>query len=267
MDVLGWRALLFGTNFAKPPRASANLENDVTQWHAVVCVVDEREFAGDARGLATTARVAYLGRQLPRSCVTGAGIRRLAPIDLLTSSSAKASFRDGQRMSGPFLIRIDETKFADIPNKVVPRTVRLKDPTFESRQATGWIFRCHCEMLLYKNEKLGEMLQQFLGRLDDPECWNRLTQGQRILYSLAALDGQVNNGGITQFFWNCPDLVFPASDALAALRYSALSVAFDKALGSLIGKKDKWVGDGRYQHERIRANRCLSARRQTRAPR
>ncbi len=39
-------------------------------------------------------------------------------------------------MNGPLLIRIDDVKFADLPNKVVPRTVRLKDPTFESRQAS-----------------------------------------------------------------------------------------------------------------------------------
>lgn len=144
-------------------------------------------------------------------------------------------------MNGPFLIRIDEAKFADIANKVVPRTVRLKDPGFESRQAAEWIFTGYCEKLLYKNEKLRELLHQFVGRLDAPGCWNHLTQGQRILYSLAALDGQVKNGGITQFFWNCPDLILPASDALAALNYSELSVAYEKALESLIGKKDKWV--------------------------
>jgi hypothetical protein len=144
-------------------------------------------------------------------------------------------------MNGPMLIRIDDATFADIPNKVVPRTVRLKDPTFESREATEWIFNGYCEKLLYKNEKLQEVLQPFVGRLDDPECWNRLTHGQRILYSLGALDGQVKNGGVTQFFWNCSDLIFPANDALAAVDYSELSAAFEKALKSLIGKKDKWV--------------------------
>src|SRR5262245_55746074 len=104
-------------------------------------------------------------------------------------------------MNGPFLVQIDDAKFADILNKVVPRTVRLKDPTFESHQAREWIFGGYCEKLLGKNEKLQELLQQFAGRLDNPECWNHLTQGQRILYSLATLDGQVKNGGITQFFW------------------------------------------------------------------
>ena len=34
-----------GVKFAKRPRGFANLKNDVTDWYAVTCVVDEREFA------------------------------------------------------------------------------------------------------------------------------------------------------------------------------------------------------------------------------
>jgi hypothetical protein len=36
--------------FAKRPRGFANLKNDVSDWYAVTCVVDEREFAGVAQG-------------------------------------------------------------------------------------------------------------------------------------------------------------------------------------------------------------------------
>jgi hypothetical protein len=136
---------------------------------------------------------------------------------------------------------MDDGKFADIPNKVVPRTLRLKDPTFESREAREWIFGGYCDELLYENEKLQKMLRKFGDRLDDPQCVNCLTLGQRILYPLAVLDGQVKNGGITQFFWNYPGLVFPASDALAALEHSELSVAYEKALESLLGKTDDWL--------------------------
>jgi hypothetical protein len=144
-------------------------------------------------------------------------------------------------MNGPFLIRIDEAKFADIPNKVVPRTVRLKDPSFETHEARNWIFGGYCEMLLYKNEKLQHLLLQFVSRLDDSDCWNQLTQGQRILYPLAAMDGQVKNGGMVQFLWNCPDLICPASDALTALGYSELAAAYEKSLECLFGKKGKWL--------------------------
>src|SRR5262249_23771253 len=108
----------------------------------------------------------------------------------------------------PYLIRMSDVAFAHIPNKVVPRTVRLKDPTFTSDQATVWILDGYCEKLLYKNAKLEELFRQFPGRFDDPGCRNWFTQGQRILYVLSALDGEVKNGGLTQFFWNCPDLIF-----------------------------------------------------------
>lgn len=144
-------------------------------------------------------------------------------------------------MNGPYLVQIDDMMFADIPNKVVPRTVRLKDPTFETRQAREWIVAGYCNKLLDKNVKLQALLQQFAGHLDKSECWCCLTQGQRILISLSALDGQVKNGGITQFFWNCPDLIFPVSDALVGLGYMELSVAYEKALESLMGNKDQWL--------------------------
>lgn len=97
------------------------------------------------------------------------------------------------------------------------------------------------EKLIRKNEKLQQVLQQYIGRRDTPECWNQLTPGQRILYALTALDGQVRNGGVTQFFWNCPDLIFPACDAMAALGYSEFSAAYEQALERLLGQKDRWI--------------------------
>jgi hypothetical protein len=143
-------------------------------------------------------------------------------------------------MSGPYLIRMSDAAFADIPNKVVPRTVRLKDPTLAGPAATKWIFIGYCEKLLYKNAKLVELLVRFAGRVDDADCWSQLTEGQRALHSLATFDGQVRNGGITQFFWNCPDLVIAVSEALTALGESELATAYEKALASLVGNMEAW---------------------------
>jgi hypothetical protein len=140
-----------------------------------------------------------------------------------------------------YLIRLADAEFDDIPNKVVPRTVRLKDPSLEGARATAWIFSGYCEKLLHKNEKLQELLSGFAGKFDDPECRSCLTQGQRILYSLGALDGQVRNGGMTQFFWNCPDLIFEASEALASIGETELTMAYDKALEGLIRNRDDWL--------------------------
>lgn len=139
------------------------------------------------------------------------------------------------------LIQLSDAEFDSIPNKFVPRTVRLQDPSLASPQTAVWILSGYCRKLLEKNEKLQEVLPQFAGKFDDPECRNCLTQGQRILYVLSAFDGQVNNGGITQFFWNCPDLIFEVSEALQLLGETELAQAYDKALESLIGNKDEWI--------------------------
>jgi hypothetical protein len=139
-----------------------------------------------------------------------------------------------------YLTRLSDAAFADIPNKAVPRTVRLKDPALESPEATEWILSGYCEKLLYKNEELLQLLNRFAGKFDDPDCRNCLTRGQRILYALAVLDGQVHNGGITQFFWNYPDLVAEVSEALQSLGATELAEAYDKALAGLIGKQDDW---------------------------
>src|SRR6185295_2352611 len=78
-------------------------------------------------------------------------------------------------------------------------------------------------------------------RFDDPACQSRLTRGQRMLFSLSAFDGQVKNGGITQFFWNCPDLIFEVGDSLKALELTELSGLYDRGVDTLIGKKEDWA--------------------------
>lgn len=143
-------------------------------------------------------------------------------------------------MDGHLRVSLDPAKFAEIPLKAIPRTVRLQDPELISRRAIKWMFIGYSDKLLNKNEKFQTVLTQFSGRRDAPECWTQLTAGQRILYALSALDGQINNGGVTQFFWNCPDLIFPAYDALTALGYSELTANYEQALERLLGQKARW---------------------------
>ena len=91
-----------------------------------------------------------------------------------------ASKLNGQRMNGPFLIQLDEANFANIPSKVVPRTIRLKDPSFETLEARECIFIGYCEKLLYKNDRL---------------------MGTRSQPAPCALEPVVVNYGS----WTCPD--------------------------------------------------------------
>jgi hypothetical protein len=144
-------------------------------------------------------------------------------------------------MSARYLVRMSEADFAAIPVKFVPRTVRLRDPSLRSQEAATFILSGYVRKLLENNEGLQQVLRHFAGRLDAPECRSQLTQGQRVLYSLAALDGQVLNGGLAQFFWNCPNLIFEAQDALRVLAEQELARAYDQALGSLIGNQHAWL--------------------------
>jgi hypothetical protein len=135
---------------------------------------------------------------------------------------------------------MSDAAFSDLPNKLVPRTVRVKDPALESPEATKWVFIGYCEKLLYKNERLQQLWQRFADQPGDPEWRNCLTRGQRSLYALGTFDGQVKNGGITQFFWNYPELILEVADALQALGEAELAEAYNQALERLVAKKDDW---------------------------
>lgn len=68
-----------------------------------------------------------------------------------------------------------------------------------------------------------------------------LTTGQRMLIELGTFDGQVRNGGVTQFFWNCAESIFDVADWLEQLGVADLQANYDRALESLVGKKDRWL--------------------------
>jgi hypothetical protein len=53
-------------------------------------------------------------------------------------------------------------------------------------------------------------------------------------------DGQVSNGGITQFFWNCQDHILEVFDAIRELGPSRLVNLYAKAFKKLVAKMDRW---------------------------
>jgi hypothetical protein len=73
------------------------------------------------------------------------------------------------------------------------------------------------------------------------EFLETLTKGQQIFVLLASFDGQVKNGGITQFLWNCPDEIFPVRDAIEYLGEKKLLENYERALENLLGKKESWL--------------------------
>jgi hypothetical protein len=91
------------------------------------------------------------------------------------------------------------------------------------------------DALIDRNERIGH---QFF---EDSVQLKKLTPGQRMLIQLGTFDSQVKNGGITQFFWNCPESIFDVADWIELMGVSELQANYERALESLVGKKDQWL--------------------------
>lgn len=81
------------------------------------------------------------------------------------------------------------------------------------------------EVLLWENESI---------QWDTP--MDELTAGQRVLRAVSILDSQVNNGGITQFFFNRPEMIPHASEGLRAIGAVDAVEAYDRAVGQVLGE-------------------------------
>ena len=91
------------------------------------------------------------------------------------------------------------------------------------------------EALIDRNKRLGH---QFF---EDAEQLKKLTTGQRMLIQLGVFDSQVKNGGITQFFWNCPESIFDVGDWIERLGVPELRDNYERAVETLFGKKNRWL--------------------------
>jgi hypothetical protein len=114
----------------------------------------------------------------------------------------------------------------------VPMTAAAFDaiPTYAGDPIDGLY-----EWLIDRNERIANRF------LEDNAELKKLTRGQRLLIQLGAFDSQVKNGGITQYFWNCPDSIFDVADAIEYLGVTELLANYERALEGLVGKKDQWL--------------------------
>lgn len=91
------------------------------------------------------------------------------------------------------------------------------------------------DLLIARNSRLDHTF------FEDRERLGVLTPGQRLLIRLGTFDSQVKNGGITQFFWNCPQSIFDMADGVELLGETELLNNYERALEALVGKKDRWL--------------------------
>ena len=67
------------------------------------------------------------------------------------------------------------------------------------------------------------------------------SEAQRAIATIATLDMHVQNGGLMQLFWNCPQLAEHVSPALRLIGAAALAEQFDKAIEQLAGSIDSFI--------------------------
>ncbi len=96
------------------------------------------------------------------------------------------------------------------------------------------------QRLIAKNPKFAGIDDLYPRGFGDIHLLPHLTEGQRILIVLAAFDGEVDNGGITQFFWNFPEYSFEVRNAIKRLGNTALLQNYERAMASLADKLDEW---------------------------
>jgi hypothetical protein len=91
------------------------------------------------------------------------------------------------------------------------------------------------------NQKFSGIRNEFPRGYEDIKLVRQLTPGQQLLILLGVFDGQVCNGGITQFFWNYPEYLFDVRDAIERLGDTAVLTNYERALEKLIGNKERWI--------------------------
>jgi len=97
------------------------------------------------------------------------------------------------------------------------------------------------ETLIEGNTKFQGIWEQFQRGYEDIRLIRQLTKGQQLLILLGVFDGQVANGGITQFFWNYPEYFFEVRDAIERLGDVKVLKNYEKALEALVGRQDRWL--------------------------
>lgn len=95
--------------------------------------------------------------------------------------------------------------------------------------------------LIDGNMKFSAVREEYPRTFEDIRLIPQLTTGQQTLILLGVFDGQVCNGGITQFLWNYPEFIFPVRDAIERLcGESAILAHYDIALNELGEKYGGW---------------------------
>jgi hypothetical protein len=74
----------------------------------------------------------------------------------------------------------------------------------------------------------------------DRDFFNKLTRGQKIFYSVLVFNGDTDNGGVYQFFFNRPEFCFAVLETFKELELDTLSKDYENCLNEFIGSSDSY---------------------------
>ena len=89
--------------------------------------------------------------------------------------------------------------------------------------------------------RLFDTLPELSGRLPNPEFFNSLNREQKIFYCLLVFNGDVDNGGVSQFFFNKPEFAFAVLETFEALQMTKLKNDYEKCLNEFIGTSNSYA--------------------------
>lgn len=159
--------------------------------------------------------------------------RKLA--DLPSAQSRPTKKATDYQASKRFLVSLDDGNQCDriLSIKVPLETlveIQAKYPwsTFDEDDNRLWEYRyALLDPVLKKSRRLSFGL-----------LWARLNRPQKTFYAFLAFDGDVTNGGIWQFLFNCPQLSLAALEALEQIGARQLAANYQKTLEELGGQAD-----------------------------
>jgi len=70
--------------------------------------------------------------------------------------------------------------------------------------------------------------------------FNYLTRGQKMFYSLLVFNGDVDNGGVGQFFFNRPEFSFAVLETFEELKLNRLKSDYEKCLNEFFGSVESY---------------------------
>lgn len=87
--------------------------------------------------------------------------------------------------------------------------------------------------------KLFDPMVENSGAKNNNELWQNMTRGQKLFWSFLTFNGDTDNGGVYQFFFNRPEHAVSALEVWHELNIDRLEKDYKATLEELIGKTDK----------------------------